>query len=235
MEQLETMLQNLESEIETKNSNIKEKMSEDLGTEEDLVREVAKQGYPGDTAKNMKNLQMLGNERKALKAVKKAIEDINTGELEEKIKEIKEERQKTDRKGSEQIMYGYSAAVQSLEEAKKLVKEEEYHAEGLGKSAATTFPDPQKKIEKQLGLENKFLKDFREKNVHLFLRSSKTLGEATKTHDLEEQGLKNVKTLREKLRKKLRETAEDLDYLIANAAAQLEKTRKQKEKLESPE
>ena len=217
MAKLEKILNDVEKELKEKKENIREEMQEELGVEEGLVREAAEQGHPGNTAENMNDLEKIGKEQRSLKAVKEALQEMKISEIEEKIQGIKEERQETDRNGSEQIMYGYSAAIQSLEEAEKLLKGKEYKAQGLGRSAATTFPDPQKKIEDQLSTENELLRDFRENNVHLLLRSAKTLDEANP-----EKHLENKEILKEELRKR----AEDLDYLIINASIQLEEARK---------
>ncbi|MFB6174826.1 MAG: hypothetical protein ABEJ87_02525 [Candidatus Nanohalobium sp.] len=225
-------LQDLEEVIEEKKEEIKEEIQEELGAkEENILREATKQGYPGNTDKDMMVLKTLNSEEKSLEPVKEALQEIETSKIEEKIKEIKEERQQTDNKGKEQIMYGYSSTVQSLEEAQKLLKGKEYRAERLGRSAAITFPDPYLKIEDQLGLKNDFLKEFREENVHLLLRTSKTLGDSNQKTELKNKGLESLINHKKRLREELRKRAEDLDYLLTNAAVQLKETRGKKKKL----
>ena len=229
---LERILNDLEKELEEKKEEIREEIKEELGEEENIIREAAKQGYPGNTDKDMMVLETLKSEEKALEPVKEALQEIETSKIEEKIQDIKEERQQTDNKGKEQIMYGYSSTVQSLEEAEKLLKGKEYNAKGHGRSAATTFPDPYLKIEDQLGLENDFLKEFREKHVHLLLRSSKTLGDSKQKTELKNKGLESLINHKKRLREELRKRAEDLDYLLTNASVQLEETREKIEELE---
>lgn len=231
---LEKILNDLEKELEEKKKEIKEEIQEELGAkDENIIKEAARQGYPGNTDKNMMVLETLKSEKKALEPVKEAFKEIKTSKIEEKIQDIKEERQQTDNKGKEQIMYGYSSTVQSLEEAQKLLEAKEYKAERFGKSAATTFPDPYLKIEDQLGLENDFLKDFREENVHLLLRTSKTLGDSNQETELKNKGLESLINHKKRLREELRKRAEDLDYLLTNAAVQLEETREKIEELEN--
>ncbi len=236
MTELSFLIEKLKEKIEEEKQRSIEKIEEEIGKDNDqITSELARRGYPGDTEKQVHIMEILGKEMKALEKVTETVDKLEADKIREKREEIGRERRKTDRKGSEKIMYGYSAAVQSLEEAEKLVKGEEYDSSGLGTSAATHFPDPyefgEKKIEKDL--EQELLKEFKDNHVHLFLRSSTLLGEATVGRHTREKSdrLDEVKGQKQELREELRKRAEDLDFLVTNASRQLEKTREFKEKL----
>ncbi|MFB6174823.1 MAG: hypothetical protein ABEJ87_02510 [Candidatus Nanohalobium sp.] len=209
----------------------RETIEEEIGEpEDDIELSLAKADFPGDTKEQLNALNFYTRKKRKLETAKNSMESPDTSELQEKVEELEEKYAEHSRKDNTHLTEAYGTAINCLENAVKLLNGEEYEVKDLWKTGFRKYPDEKalNSIEKEI--ENDLFHKLREKHVHHFLSASRYL----ETIELDTKGkseatkkkIGNLEDMKEKTSEiscELLEKAENLDFLLLNASAQIRK------------
>lgn len=224
-------LKDLEKELEKNIEKHRTAIEKEIGeTEKDLKITVVEAEFPGETKEHFNALNFYKRKMRKLETAKNSIKSPDTSKLEEKIDELEEKYAEHSRKDNTHLTEAYGTAIKCLETAVELLKDKEYDTTDLWKTGFRKYPDEKalNNIEKEI--ENDLFHKLREKQVHKFLSASRYLkslelgteGKSQKAKekigDLEEPRERKSEVSQELLRK-----AEELDFLLLNASAQIKK------------
>lgn len=226
-EKLSSLIDQCQQEIDKNREAIEEEIGEPQG---EIKLSLSKAEFPGETKEQLNTRNFYTRKKRKLETAKNSLEKPDTSEIQEKIEELEEKYAESSRKDETHLTEAYGTAITCLENAIKLLNDEEYETKDLWKTGFRKYPDKEalNNIEKEI--EDDLFHELREKHVHKFLAGSRYLktleldkrgrGQATKEKigDLEEMKEKTLEISEE-----LQDKAADLEFLLLNASAQIKK------------
>lgn len=223
--ELKDLEKELERNIETQRKAIEKEIGE---IDKDPKTSVVEAEFPGKTKEHLNVLEFYREKKRKLEEVKNSIEGLETAGIEEEIEDLEEKYAEHSRKDETQLTEAYGTANSCLENAVRLLRDEEYEVTDLWKTGFREYPDEKALNSIEREKENDKFHEVREKHVHSFLTASrylKTLEFSTKGKSQEtREKIGDLEKMREKtseISQELLKKAETLDFLLLNASAQI--------------